>query len=274
VGKGANAPCPRSHHDYLSPRGLRFAQRHPIKKKGSGTPANALSYARTQAACGTRHGERRLAPPSACGRARLPAFHCGSHQRDFRPGGSASGQASREATRRSGHSRKRRLFGHSDAPRAPVVMPAGMMPEPPGCGVYRSARGRRTRSACREYPPRRRPLKSEIGCGYCHSSGEVKRRRILFDESEPIKARVLPEGRGTPMIRWCPVSSLPDLIRQSMRNRRVAMDHPVKFHPGDMTDGCSTRAARVRIGNSARGHRTSPSLLRPAVRKAMYPNLT
>jgi hypothetical protein len=199
---------------------------------------------------------------------------CGSRQRDFRPEGSASGQASREATRRSGHSRKRRLFGHSDAPRAPVVMPAGMMPEPPGCGVYRSARGRRTRSACREYPPRRRPLKSEIGCGYCHSSGEVKRRRILFDESEPIKARVLPEGRGTPMIRWCPVSSLPDLIRQSMRNRRVAMDHPVKFHPGDMTDGCSTRAARVRIGNSARGHRTSPSLLRPAVRKAMYPNLT
>jgi hypothetical protein len=31
--------------------------------------------ARTQAACGTRHGVRRLAPPSACGRARLPAFH-------------------------------------------------------------------------------------------------------------------------------------------------------------------------------------------------------
>ena len=53
------------------------------------------SHARTQAACGTRHGERRLAPPSACGRARLPAFHCGFHQRDFRPEGSASGQASR-----------------------------------------------------------------------------------------------------------------------------------------------------------------------------------
>jgi hypothetical protein len=38
---------------------------------------------------------RRLAPPSACGRARLPAFHCGFRQRDFRPEGSASGQASR-----------------------------------------------------------------------------------------------------------------------------------------------------------------------------------
>jgi hypothetical protein len=31
-------------------------------------------------------------------------------------------------------------------------MPAGMMPEPPGCGLYLSARGRRTRSAVREYP--------------------------------------------------------------------------------------------------------------------------
>src|SRR3984885_295281 len=61
--------------------------------------------------------------------------------------------------------RTRRL-GCSDAPRAPVLMPAGMMPEPPGCGVYLSARGRRTRSAVREYPPQRRPLMSEIGCGY------------------------------------------------------------------------------------------------------------
>jgi hypothetical protein len=42
--------------------------------------------------------------------------------------------------------------GYSDAPRAPVVLPAGMIPEPPGCGLYPSARGRRTRSAAREYP--------------------------------------------------------------------------------------------------------------------------
>jgi hypothetical protein len=54
--------------------------------------------------------------------------------------------------KRSGHSRTRRLFGHSDAPRAPVLLPAGMMPEPPGCGVYLSARGCRTRSAISEYP--------------------------------------------------------------------------------------------------------------------------
>src|SRR6202161_1441997 len=54
-----------------------------------------------------------------------------------------------------------RLLGHSEAPRAPVVVPAGMMPEPPGCGVYLSARGRRTRSAFREYPPQRRPLERD-----------------------------------------------------------------------------------------------------------------
>jgi hypothetical protein len=144
--------------------GFRFSIRATKrrKRKGSRTPADARFVARTQAACGTRHGERRLAPPSACGRARLPAFHCGSHQRDFRPEGSASGQASRKATERSGHSRTRRLFGHSEAPRAPVIVPAGMMPEPPGCGVYPSARGRRTRSAFGEYPPRRRPLRARL----------------------------------------------------------------------------------------------------------------
>ena len=94
----------------------------------------------------------RLAPPPACGRARLPAFHDGSRQRDFRPEGSASGQASRKR-RQTLRTCRRRRFGYSDAPRAPVVMPAGMIPEPPGCGPYPSARGRRTRSAVREYPP-------------------------------------------------------------------------------------------------------------------------
>ena len=66
-------------------------------------------------------------------RARLPAFHHGSRQRDSRipeaqlgpgfPGLSAD---------------KRRVTPagatpvYSDAPRAPVIVPAGMMPEPPG----------------------------------------------------------------------------------------------------------------------------------------------
>src|ERR1700727_4075564 len=61
--------------------------------------------------------------------------------------------------KRSGHSRTRRLFGHSDAPRAPVVLPAGMMPEPPGSGVYLSAAGRRTRPAAGECPRPTAPFK-------------------------------------------------------------------------------------------------------------------
>ena len=56
-----------------------------------------------------RATERRLAPPSACGRARLPAFHHGSRQRDFVAQGSASGQASRDlaADKRRGYPRRR-----------------------------------------------------------------------------------------------------------------------------------------------------------------------
>ena len=42
----------------------------------------------------------------------------------------------------------------SDAPRAPVIVPAGMMPEPPECaGDEPNARGHRTRSANRRHQP-------------------------------------------------------------------------------------------------------------------------
>jgi hypothetical protein len=81
----------------------------------------------------------------------------GFRQEDFRPQGSASGQASRRR-RQSADIAANAILSHSDAPRAPVLVLAGMMPEPPGCGLYLSARGRRTRSAIREYPPGRRPF--------------------------------------------------------------------------------------------------------------------
>ncbi len=44
------------------------------------------------------------------------------------------------------------------APRAPVVMPADMIPKPPGNGPYLPARGHRTRSRLPEYLRERRPL--------------------------------------------------------------------------------------------------------------------
>ena len=145
--------------------------------------------ARTQAACGTRHGVRRLAPPSACGRARLPAFHL-----RFSPSGTFVPKAQRRARlpeRRNIKQRTcrtRRHFGHSDAPRAPVVVPAGMMPEPPGSGVYLSARGRRTRSTVRKYPPGRRPLTSEIGGVYCRRFRQVKGVGNYADEINAFRA--------------------------------------------------------------------------------------
>src|SRR3984885_12299209 len=138
-----------------------FGRGHAQEKEAERRQTQGCA-ARTQAACGTRHGERRLAPPSACGRARLLAFHYGSHQRDFRPKGSASGQASRKRRKSCRLSRTRPL-GHSEAPRAPVLVPAGMMPELPGCGPYPSARGHRTRSAVREYPRLTASFKSETG---------------------------------------------------------------------------------------------------------------
>jgi hypothetical protein len=45
----------------------------------------------------------------------------------------------------------------SEAPRTPVIMPAGTMPGPPGSGSHSSARGHRTRSDFRKCPRERRP---------------------------------------------------------------------------------------------------------------------
>jgi hypothetical protein len=76
-----------------------------------------------------------------------------------------------------------------------------MMPEPPGCGLYRSARGRRTRSTVRKYPPEWRPLTSEIGGVYCRRFWQVKGVAIYADESVPFVCGVLRNARGTRMIR-------------------------------------------------------------------------
>jgi len=64
-----------------------------------------------------------------------------------------------------------------------------MMPEPPGCGVYLSARERRTRSAAGEYPRLAASFKSEIGGGYRLRRGEVKGVGISADESKAFDAR-------------------------------------------------------------------------------------
>src|SRR5208282_322384 len=73
----------------------------------------------------------------------------------------------------------------SDAPRAPVIMPAGSMPKPPGSGVTSPARRNRTRPIAR-LSPVDDPSMSEIRCGpvtergtdvkgKCHGSSDPAR---------------------------------------------------------------------------------------------------
>jgi len=72
--------------------------------------------------------------------ARLSAFHRGSCQGEFFiPMAPASGQASWDAVR-AGVTRLR-LSQSRVAPPTPVIVPEGMMPEPPGNGVYGPAAG-------------------------------------------------------------------------------------------------------------------------------------
>ena len=67
-------------------------------------------------------------------RARLSAFHRGSHLRElFHPKGSASGQASWDAVC-TGVTRLH-LSQSREAPPTPVIMPGDMMPKPPESGL-------------------------------------------------------------------------------------------------------------------------------------------
>jgi hypothetical protein len=83
-GTRRGCPCYGVHRrDGGRPQGPPLRHTHQ-RNKGSGTPANALSSVPHQAGAVAprRSGLRR---PSACGRARLPAFHHGSSQGVYRP---------------------------------------------------------------------------------------------------------------------------------------------------------------------------------------------
>ena len=127
------------------------------RKKGSGTPADAVDH--VPHASGVRGAPRirRLAPPFRL-RARSPA---GVPPRlspkgvvvpkaQLGPGFLGRGRSARSCKpaptggRRpcavlSGHYTRPSLSQSSEAPRMPVIMPAGMMPKPPGCAADEAA---------------------------------------------------------------------------------------------------------------------------------------
>src|SRR5580692_5640531 len=126
----------------------------PAKNKESGTPADA--GVRCPHASGVRDAPRSKA---ACAALRLRARSPAGIPPRFSPEGLSSPGLSVGPGFPKGDIRERTV------PHAPPVRSqrctsraGGMMPEPPGSGVYLSARGRRTRSAIREYPPGRRPF--------------------------------------------------------------------------------------------------------------------
>src|SRR6202050_1209029 len=105
------------------------------EKKKKRTPRKRLVL--LPHASGVRYAPRRKA---ACAALRLRARSPAGVPLRFLPTGLSSRRLSVgpgfPKTARKPRKAARTVSGHSDAPRAPVVLPAGMMPEPPGCGVY------------------------------------------------------------------------------------------------------------------------------------------
>jgi hypothetical protein len=125
----------------------RFASASPSRGGRSAERRNGLPVA-----------PRKQVLPPACARARKRiqrdalAFRRFARRLSRRP--NARTQPRPRFTRAGGRRRyPRRQSRLSGAPRAPVVMPAGTMPGPPGSGVTSPARRYRTRSVVR-YPAR------------------------------------------------------------------------------------------------------------------------
>ncbi len=121
----------------VGPVWSRSSRRTDESKKGSGTPKGAV-------------------PSSApCGAAlRLSGAHASRRSTAVLAQGTIHPKGSAQARLRGRRRQTRRVApanaapSSSDAPRAPVIVPAGMMPEPPECeGDEPNARGHRTRSA-------------------------------------------------------------------------------------------------------------------------------
>jgi hypothetical protein len=110
----------------------------PPPRRGGEAPTGAPSFGRTSG-CGSGLIAARSplgAPPRRLPRKSMPWLSPGRVSCDLRTPG---------VTRRT-------LSQSSEAPRAPVIVPAELMPRPPGSVVTNRARGNRTRSVSRPSP--------------------------------------------------------------------------------------------------------------------------
>jgi hypothetical protein len=151
------------------------------KIKGSGTPADALSHARPPTGVPLAVLASGTFVPKAQLRARLPesgakAAACRTHR--FRSQRSTS-RAGRSAGRHDARAARERTV--SFRPRAPHSL------------------------RLQEVPSQKASFMSEISRRYCHRRGEVKRRRIFFDETGASRRASLLKRRGTRMILWRPI---------------------------------------------------------------------
>jgi hypothetical protein len=179
-------PATRSAPGFCSPTKARSGlceaiDRSPSRKRASGNkereaerrkahqpcPAPSLLFPPRVAREGWE-GARARATEQVCtkraqtvcfGRARLSALTLAALARTSER--SSSAQAVLHATDKQRGRYPRRRSRLSGAPRAPVVMPAGAIPEPPGSGVTSPARRNRTRSVVR-CVSRSRPLRARF----------------------------------------------------------------------------------------------------------------
>ena len=213
---------------------LRSAPRYEAQgRKGGGTPTDVGAILRVPV-------RGRGARPA--GRARLSAFHRGSHRRGFRPSGATSGQASWDVAgaldpvRPSNRGRRSRT-AHAGVTRARLSQ-------------SRECTSRTGRNAG-QHDARSRPgaecIAPRAGTALAPLPGVPSAEGVLYRAgvcciTEPVTFVNEMVTHSVTVHYRLPISSLPDLIRQSMTPRRP-MDHRVK-PGGDDQEARSVTSSR------------------------------
>ena len=118
----------------------------------------------------------------------------------------------------------------SEAPRTPVIMPAGTIPGPPGSGVTNPARGNRISLRYQDRLSSNVPSVSETGRGYGDRRRKVKGFRVVPMRRGFLSSASLLKECVSRLIRWLTKLNLPLAARGGGNAMVLKVGHAYRYY--------------------------------------------
>ncbi len=151
---------------------LRFIRATKKKEGKRNAGRRSVSCPARKRRAGRATEKTACAALTAVGRARLPAFHRGSHQGEYSIPKGQPGPGFVDTAPNTTDIAANAAPSCSEAPRTPVIVPAGMMPGQPGSGADEAPPAGTALAPFRPASPGRRPFRASlIRTGYVTETG-------------------------------------------------------------------------------------------------------